>query len=335
MTFARDSQRRQLTTPSPDALVARLANSQHGVVHRAQLIADDLPPRTIDRWLAAGRLHRIHRLVYAVGHTALPELGPVMAATLATARWDPVAKELVGSAASHTTAAELLRIRDPGRGVLHVVTETQRGARGVIVHETVRLDPADFVTVRGVRVTAWPRTLIDLAELLERRWLIRALERCAIRELYDHRVMMDAITRLEGRHGIAPLLSAIATGHHLDPQTTDSLLEDEFLFLMRGAEPAILQPQMQGRVRLSGGERYRIDALYRDLRVALELDSKWHDPAGPRMRDAARDQALKRDGYLTYRFRWSDVVRRPGWVVYIVRDLLQRASMRSGLERVS
>lgn len=98
---------------------------------------------------------------------------------------------------------------------------------------------------------------------------------------------------------------------------------------MREARPPILQPKMQGHVRLSAGERYRIDALYPDLRVAFELDSKWHDPAGPKMRDAARDAALKRDGYLTYRFRWADVIRRPGWVVCVVRDLLRRATMRA------
>lgn len=299
------------------------------MVHRAQLVADGIAPRTIDRWIAAERLHPLHRLVYAVGHTALPELGPVMAATLATARWDPATQSAVGSAASHTTAAEILRIRDPGRGAVHVVTETRRKPRGVIVHEAGRLHPVDVVTVRQVRVTAWPRTLIDLAELLEPKWLIRALERTAIRELYDHRVLMEAIARLHGRHGIAPMRAAIATGHHLDPQRTDSLLEDEFLFLMRAAQPPILQPQMQGRVRLRGGERYRIDALYPDLRVAIELDSKWHDPAGPRMRDAARDAALKREGYLTYRFRWADVIQRPGWVVYIVRDLLARGALRA------
>lgn len=211
------SQRRHLGSPSPDALAGQLAQHQHGVVHRAQLIAHGIAPRTIDRWLEASRLHRLHRLVYAVGHTALPELGPVMAATLATARWDSVTQSAVGSAASHTTAAELLRIRDPGRGSMHVVTETSRKPRGVIVHEARLLDPVDVVTVRAVRVTAWPRTLIDLAELLEPKWLIRALERTAIRELYDHRVMMEAMARSQGRHDIAPLRAAIATGHHLAP----------------------------------------------------------------------------------------------------------------------
>lgn len=48
------------------------------------------------------------------------------------------------------------------------------------------------------------------------------------------------------------------------------------------------------------------------------------------MRDAARDRALRRDGYLTYRFRWADIVGRPAWVVRKVRELLAQAAIRIG-----
>jgi len=283
----------------------------------------------VDRRLKTGRLVRLHPSVYAVGHTALPELGPAMAAVLATSRWDELARVPVGSAVSHTTAAELLRIRDPARGTLHVVTATRKHPRGVIVHRTAALPPQDVTLVRGVPCTALPRTLIDLGELLEPRWLVRALERAAIRRILDEVALQQALRRHNGRHGVAAVRAALATGHHLDPQTCDSVMEELFLFLMREADPAMpLQPEMQGWVTLSRRERFRVDALFRDLRVAIELDSRWHDPAGPRMRDEARDGALRRDGYLTYRFRYRDVVDRPGWVVYVVRDLIARASGR-------
>src|SRR4051794_33569487 len=63
--------------------VAELAGTQHGVVARWQLVAMGVPPRTVDRWIAAGRLHAVHRGVYAVGHRRLTQHGLWMAAVLA------------------------------------------------------------------------------------------------------------------------------------------------------------------------------------------------------------------------------------------------------------
>ncbi len=282
--------------------------------------------------MVKGRLLKLHPGVYAVGHGALPELGPVLAAVLATSRWDEGRAVMTGAAASHTVAASLLGVREGGRGALHVVTETRRRARGVIVHRTRELDPADVTVVRGVPVTTFARTAIDLGELLEPPELVRLLERAAIRRVLDELALQDALTRHAGRRGVPRLRSALATGHHLDPQTCESVLEELFLRLVRAADaPPLPAPQMQGTVHLRGGERFRIDALWRALRVAIELDSRWHDPAGPRQRDAARDVALRRNGYLVYRFRYADVVQRPGWVLSVLRSLLAEAAYRAAI----
>ncbi|WP_372790057.1 type IV toxin-antitoxin system AbiEi family antitoxin domain-containing protein [Paraconexibacter sp.] len=326
-----DPQRRSDVPPPTAARVGRIATGQYGVVHRTQLAAHGIAPRTIDRWLASGRLLKLHPGVYAVGHAAFPDLAPVMAAVLATARWDRDHGTHRGAAASHTAAAVLLDVRDRGRrgGTVHVTTETRRTARGVIVHHTRRLDPADVTTIRGVPVTTFARTAIDLAEMLEPHWLERTLERAAVKRVLDESALQSAMDRHAGRRGIGPLRAALATGRHLDPQTCDSVLEELFLNLIRRAErPGLPHPQMQRTVRLSGGERFRVDALWRALRVVVELDSRWHDPAGARLRDRARDRALRRDGYLVYRFRYADVVQRPGWVVATVRSLLAEAAYR-------
>ena len=54
-----------------DAEIAAIARSQYGVVSLAQLCKIGLSPRTISDRVAAGRLHRIHPGVFAVGHAAL------------------------------------------------------------------------------------------------------------------------------------------------------------------------------------------------------------------------------------------------------------------------
>jgi hypothetical protein len=63
--------------------LAGLAQRQHGVVSARQLMAFDFPPRTITRWMQDGKLHRLHRGVYAVGHGALTWQGRLVAAVLA------------------------------------------------------------------------------------------------------------------------------------------------------------------------------------------------------------------------------------------------------------
>lgn len=313
------------------AVVPHLAATQHGIVHREQLLALGLGASTIDRWIAAGRLIRLHPRVYAVGHTALPELGPAVAAVFACGRWDAGDRRLRGAAAGYLTAAALLEIRDPGRGVLHVVSERRCAPRGVIVHRTRRLDDAEVDTVRGVPCTSWARTVVDLAELLDHGPLVRVLERSSIRRIFDHVALEEAMTRHAGRRGIPRLRGALALGHHLDPQRCDSVLEELFLLLVRTADPAIPEPRMQVPLRLSDGRSIRVDALYPELRVAIELDSRWHDPAGPRMRDASRDAALRRDGYVTFRLRYADVTRRPAWVRRTLRRLLAEAATAQGV----
>jgi hypothetical protein len=63
-----------------DLVIARIAARQHGVVTFAQLLGAGLSASGIARRVAAGRLHRIHRGVYAVGHAALSSEGRWFAA---------------------------------------------------------------------------------------------------------------------------------------------------------------------------------------------------------------------------------------------------------------
>ena len=70
----------EFSHPPPDRVLARLADRQHGVVAVWQcgLSADVFYDRA-----RSGRLHRIHRGVYAVGHRRLTRKGRWMAALLA------------------------------------------------------------------------------------------------------------------------------------------------------------------------------------------------------------------------------------------------------------
>jgi hypothetical protein len=75
--------RRLSAGSSSDRVIRQLAERQHGVVSRAQLLHAQFHPAFIGRAVRAGRLVPLFRGVYAVGHTALRREGWCMAALLA------------------------------------------------------------------------------------------------------------------------------------------------------------------------------------------------------------------------------------------------------------
>src|SRR5436305_2401132 len=74
---------RQFDSRRLDRLIAELAGRQHGVVARWQLLRAGLGAGAVDLRVRRGRLHVIHRGVYAVGHSVLSLDGYRMAAVLA------------------------------------------------------------------------------------------------------------------------------------------------------------------------------------------------------------------------------------------------------------
>src|SRR5829696_8977999 len=74
--------RRQFQERGADWAVAALADRQHRVVGRRQLIAVGLTESGIRARLERGRLHALHRGVYAVGHRLVGREGRWVAAVM-------------------------------------------------------------------------------------------------------------------------------------------------------------------------------------------------------------------------------------------------------------
>ena len=146
-----------------DLEIAALAGRQHGVAARAQLVEAGLTRREIQDWLAAGRLWRLHRGVYAVGHRVLRVEGHWMAAVLACGK---------GAALSHQTAPAVWELRRVGSGVIHVTVPGDPGRKrreGIRLHRSVTLSRADRDHGARLPVTTVARTIIDLARTLAGR----------------------------------------------------------------------------------------------------------------------------------------------------------------------
>src|SRR5215213_3742691 len=103
---------------SIDWEIARIADEQHGVVTTAQLVRAGLTKSAIAKRARAGRLHRIHRGIYAVGHRARSHKALWMAAVLSCGP---------GAALSHGAAAVHWGLLRPLGGPIDVTVPTQNG----------------------------------------------------------------------------------------------------------------------------------------------------------------------------------------------------------------
>jgi hypothetical protein len=280
-----------------------LASEQWGVVTHGQLLALGFSSSAIQRACATGRLHRRHRGVYAVGHTAIRREGHWLAAVLACG---------AGAALSHRSAAVLWDLRPSWHRVIEV-TAALRGRvspHGVRLHGTARLAPSEVTVRSGVPVTTVSRTLADLAAVLGHRDLERTFERAEALQVLDVPSVIASVQCRPGAPAVRRILDA------WEPTATRSELE---VALLRLIGPAGLpRPEVNARV----GE-FEVDLLWRKSKLVAEADSiAFHLTRAAMERDRRRDAVLARDGYRVLRFTDRQVRRRPIEVTTAIRAAL-------------
>jgi predicted transcriptional regulator of viral defense system len=241
-----------------DARIAAVAEEQHGVVGRAQLVGLGLEPGAIGRRLRAGRLHRLHSGVYAVGHKVLSPEGRWMAAVLACG---PQA------VLSHRSAAVLWGLRDYRGGAIDVTSPSKTKSRGAIRRHCAAL-PVDELTVeRGIPVTTVPRTIFDLAATAGADTAEQALRQSEYLRLHDALSLPDLLARYPRRRGARAVRQCLARRAET-PGRTRGWLEERFLpFLRRNGLPP---PHLNVWLEV-GGEWVEVDCLWPGS-VVVELD---------------------------------------------------------------
>lgn len=284
---------------SPDARVALLAAEQDGVVSLAQLRACGLSSDAITTRVRSGRLHRLYRGVYAVGHPAVSERGRLRAALLACG---------ASAVLSHFSAAAFWGLVEQS-GRLPQVTVTDGSGRaipGVRVHRRRALPAADVWTRSAMRVTSPARTLLDIAADLTPQELRRTVRRAQVEGHANVRQILDVLSRGGSARGTPALRAAIAGG----PAPTRSELEDIVLALIDRATGE--RPEMNAKIRLAGRRAIEVDFLWRSRRLVIEADGgAWHDDPLTRELDAAKQAALEAVGYRVLRITWNQAIREP------------------------
>jgi very-short-patch-repair endonuclease len=276
--------------PDPDAVAAGIAARQHGVISLTQLRYAGLTRRAIGRRVASGKLYRIHRGVYAVGHPGLSREGRWMAAVVACGD---------GAVLSHRSAAALFGFAPKPRGrwdeLTPEVTVPGDGGRarraGIVLHRSSTLLPSQTTRRAGIPVTKPARTLADL-----RREISASEWRAALREAEYLRLPLTGLFESDG---------------------TRSEPEAAFLRLLR--RHRLPMPEVNARLG-----PYTVDFLWRDARLVVELDTYGtHGGRAMFHADRERDGWLKRAGWEVLRITDEWMARAPREVASTIRALLQ------------
>jgi hypothetical protein len=277
--------------------MARLAARQHGVVAATQLRRIGFTSRAIEVRLASGRLHRVHRGVYAVGHRTLTVSGLRLAAVL---------RGGTGTVLSHRAGGDEWGLRRWSGGPAITTPTPRHPIAGIETHFS-RL-PADERTVLdGIPITTWPRTLLDLATVLDHDALIRALDEADARELTDPLPLVALLERHRGERGAGALRRALGDASRGRGVTSEELEERFAAFIRRSELPL---PLLNAPLRLRD-RSYVADALWPEARLIVELQSvRFHGTAAAMSADADRTRRLTLAGYRVVYVTWAQLARR-------------------------
>lgn len=271
-----------------DARIADAAGGQHGVVSVEQLRRAGIDKYGVRDRVRSGRLHRLHRGVYAVGHRSLSWRGRWLAAVLAVGD---------GAVLSHASAAALWEFLRPIPGPIDVTVAAAARPKprsGLQIHRSRTLTPSHITRRYGIAVTNPARTIEDIRGVVEPYLFRRALRQA---ELAGHRV---------------PHLSA----------TRRTRSDLELLFLALCERHGLPRPLVNLRVH-----GHRVDFFFVDHRLAVETDSwQYHRGSVALEDDHQRDLELRAHGIETRRYTGDQLEAAPEAVFADLREALALAS---------
>jgi hypothetical protein len=260
-----------------------------------------------DRWRAAGRLHTIHRGVYALGHSSVPVEGRLVAALL------HAGPEAV---LSHHAAAWWWRLLEPEPAVIDVSAPGRRSSLdGVRVHHPRAIEATRS---RRLPVTTVPRTLLDLAATSSTEQLRRALAQADYHRLLVRDDVLAACG--PGRVGATRLRAAV---ERYEPRIAMTRSELERRLLAECGAAGIPLPEVNVVI-----EEWTVDALWRRERVIVELDGRDnHSTPGQMERDRRKDLQLRAAGYVVLRYTWAQILFEAPAVIADLRAALNQTAL--------
>jgi hypothetical protein len=171
------------------------------------------------------------------------------------------------AALSHRSAAALWHLAPVPDAPIEVIVAggSRSRRRGLVIHGSTCLSPADLTIHRGIAVTSVPRTLVDLATRVSPKQLREAFYKAESLKLLDRCALSHCLNAAGNRRGSGVLRQLLAD-RPLPLAEANPGLEQRFLRFCqaRGLPlPAVNVPV---------GE-FTVDCLWRAERLVVELDA--------------------------------------------------------------
>jgi very-short-patch-repair endonuclease len=282
-----------------------LAEGQHWVITRRQLLEIGYTPEAIDYRIKVRRLRPLHEGVFMVWRSDVDREGYFLGAVLACGE---------SAALSHDSGGELWEIRPGIPGPIHVsVLRSHPRRPGIKVHRRMRMETT---THKGILVTTPACTIVDLAPGLSDSRLERCINEAVNRDLTSPDKLRSEAAAMPRRFGARRVVAL------LDRDTfvaTETMLEQRFLGIVR--QTGLPLPATQRR--LPGG---RVDFYWPELKLVVEADSlHFHRTPSQQRADVVRDQVNRADADIdTLRFTHWQICREPAYVARILSAVIRR-----------
>ncbi len=242
------------------------------------MLAAGLDRKSIARRVQAGRLYRVARGVYAVGHVALSREGTFLAAVLEAGK---------GAALAQLAAAEHWEVRKYRAPLIDVVVpQRRRVTTATRIHRTT-LHPRDVTVHKGIPVTTIARTLVDLTDVLNAYDLANVIHEAEFRHRFSERATRDAMARANGRHNLKRLERALEL-REAGSAGIKSRDEAAFLSMLMDLPEPLVNTKLHG---------IEVDFHWPAYKLVVEVDGPGHGRPRTQRDDARKEAVLREAGY--------------------------------------
>lgn len=295
--------------------VADLAQRQHGLVARRQLIKLGVPSASVSKHARHAGWRQVHRGVYALPGAMPGHELDVMAAVLALGD---------SAMASHLTAAHLhgiVRLLPPVIDVLLPFTQRGRHLDDVHVSRTRTLKPGDRCLVQGIPCTTLPRTIIDASTVLEPPGIRALVIDARQRRKFDLGRVARRLLDIGPVRNSGELRRILM---ELDGSGVESVLEEQARAELAAAGVPVPRP---GPHPVRAGDRIvHVDIAWPDRRVGVEVDGYGAHAGREAMdKDHRKQNALVREGWTILRVSWDRLATDPAGFAAEVSAVLSAA----------
>jgi hypothetical protein len=272
--------------PTPDQLIARIAERQHGVFTFDQALSCCFSPRMVQQRVETRRWIRVHKGVYRLAGSVRTFEQLTMARVLACGR---------GAVAFRRNAAALFKVEGLEDGIVEVAVAGDRKPRLAV--RRVTLVRSDIALINVIPVTKPERMMMDLAGVLDPDPLEDALDDTIRRRLVLPRRLEERLERTSrrGQKGLGILLEMVRT------RTTSNAAGSGRENTVRRAlkRAGLPEPVRQFSVFDADGTFVaRPDLSYPERRVYIEYDGGHHGSPRRQQADIDRQNRLSALGWL-------------------------------------